>query len=332
MKRFASRKLGTAIVLATLASGCALAPPPTGDEVREQALPNARIPAQWTAGTLEAGEVTDGWLLLFHDPALEAIVAEALAYNPDLRIAAARVEAAEAAARAAGAVLYPQLNLAGRGGGKMSGDSSGVQAFGLFASWELDLWELDLWGRVRSEKAAAAAQYDAASLDVRYARASIAALVAKSWFLARVAAAQRAIASEMVVSAQTLSDYSRRESRQHRRARGRPGGRQRPRLSRPGAAGRHRAPERVARDRAPRRSLSIGATRAGKQPAAAAGCDPRGPAVAAARAPSGRTRRGAARGRGVPPHAGGEGRAPSTHLAHRQREQRFQRALRDEGS
>ena len=45
-------------------------------------------------------------------------------------------------------------------------------------------WELDLWGRVRYGRAAASAQAASAQADYAYARESIAALVAKSWFLA----------------------------------------------------------------------------------------------------------------------------------------------------
>jgi multidrug efflux system outer membrane protein len=181
---------------------CVVLPPPNAEELKAQALPNTKVPEAWVA-PIVAGEVGAGWLPAFRDPALEQIVAEAIAYNPDLQIAAARVEAAEASARAAGAALYPVVNLGGRGGGKMSGDASGLQAFGLFASWELDLW-----GRVRAMRASTGAQYDAAALDARYARESIAALVAKSWFLAREAAVQRAIALEMVESAEALVRYS----------------------------------------------------------------------------------------------------------------------------
>lgn len=131
-----------------------------------------------------------------------------MAYNSDLQISAARVEAAEASARAAGAKLYPQLNFAGHGGGKSGGDGSGTQGVGLFANWELDLW-----GRVRSGRNAAGAQYEATALDYRYARESIAALVAKSWFLAQEAAVQYAIAGDMIASAQALLDLSRDRQR-----------------------------------------------------------------------------------------------------------------------
>lgn len=201
------RTIAMAAGVAAIA-GCALAPPPSGPDLRGQALPNAVVPPQWAAGPGAPGDVAQGWLAQFNDPELEKLVAEAIVHNPDLLLAAARVEAAEASARAAGAALYPQVNLMGRGGGKMGGDSTGLQGIGLFASWEIDLW-----GRVRAGRAAAASQYEATALEYRYARESIAALVTKSWFLAREAAAQRAIAADMVASAQSLTELSRERVR-----------------------------------------------------------------------------------------------------------------------
>jgi outer membrane protein, multidrug efflux system len=197
-----ARRLRLVPLLAACAllAGCPLPPPPAADDLRAQAMPNAKVPGKWAAGPVDAADVAPGWLASFHDPVLEGLVADAIAYNPDLRVAAARVEAAEAAARAAGGALYPQVNIAGHGGGKMGGDASGLQVFGIFASWEIDLW-----GRVRASRAAASAQYEATALDAQYARESIAALVAKSWFLAREAAAQRAIALDMVGSAESLA-------------------------------------------------------------------------------------------------------------------------------
>ena len=132
MARLPLCRLAFAAGLAALAAGCALREPPKPDELRSQSLPNAKLPAAWVAAPATA-EVANGWLTEFHDAALERVVAEAIAYNPDLQVAAARVEAAEAAARAAGASLWPQLNAAGRGGGKLSGDGSGLQGIGLFA-------------------------------------------------------------------------------------------------------------------------------------------------------------------------------------------------------
>lgn len=207
MERVRSSWLALPLACAALA-GCALAPAPKVEDVRAQSMANARLPAQWSVGPVQGADVESGWIRTFDDAALEALVAEAIAYNPDLAIAAARVEASEAAARAAGAALYPQVNLGARGGGKMGGDGSGVQGVGLFASWELDLW-----GRVLAQRESAAAQYQATALDAQYARASIAALVAKSWFLAREAIAQGALARDMVATSESLAGLSRDRQR-----------------------------------------------------------------------------------------------------------------------
>lgn len=43
--------------------------------------------------------------------------------------------------RAAGAALYPEVNVLARGGGKFGGDASGLHGVGAFLSWEPDLWE-----------------------------------------------------------------------------------------------------------------------------------------------------------------------------------------------
>jgi len=196
--------IGCAAALSALLAGCPLPAPPDAQHLRADALPNTRVPERWVGAPGDPGDVASGWLALFGDPMLEKLVAEAMAYNTDLRVAAARVEAAEASARAAGAALYPQLNLLAKGGGKMGGDATGLSLAGLFASWELDLW-----GRVRAERGAASAQYEATVLDMAYARNSIAALVAKSWFLAREATMQRAIALEMVQSSQGLAGLAR---------------------------------------------------------------------------------------------------------------------------
>ena len=185
--------------LATLA-GCALAPPPGPEDVRSQALPNVATPGQWSVDGTPAGAVAGSWLAAFDDPRLHALVTEALAYNPDLRVAATRVEVASEYVNLADSTLYPQVNLLARGGGEMSGDSSGLQGAGLFADWEIDLW-----GRVRSERAANQAGYESVVADAEYARQSVAALVVKSYFLAIEAGLQLGFAESMVAAADQLA-------------------------------------------------------------------------------------------------------------------------------
>jgi outer membrane protein TolC len=45
-------------------------------------------------------------------------------------------------------------------------------------------WEIDLWGRIRAQKAAAEAGFEATALDYAFGRQSVAATTAKSWYLA----------------------------------------------------------------------------------------------------------------------------------------------------
>ena len=183
-----------AVAVAGALASCALKSPPPREEVAGEALPNFRVQESWSATAASASAVADHWLASFGDAQLDALVAEALAYNADLRVAAARVEQAAAYVRLSGATLYPQVNL--RATGSLGADASGVQGVGLFINWEIDLW-----GRIRAGQAAAETQYASAALDAEYARQSIAALVARGWFLATEARLQKAVAEEIVAAA-----------------------------------------------------------------------------------------------------------------------------------
>jgi NodT family efflux transporter outer membrane factor (OMF) lipoprotein len=202
-----TRRLTSGIAAALLLSACALKSPPEQPDVQRQALPGLATPATWQSGGSGAGPVAEGWLATFDDAALDALVEEALAHNPDLMVAAARVEQAAAYMKLAGAELYPQVAAIGQWSGKDS--SSGTLNFGgLFASWELDLW-----GRVRAGRGAASEQYLAAELSALYARQSLAAMVARAWFLATEARMQKTIADDMVVAAEKLVALARDRQR-----------------------------------------------------------------------------------------------------------------------
>ena len=80
-----------------------------------------------------------GWVSSFDDPQLPKLIDEALLYNADLAVAAARVEQAAASVRIAGGTIYPALELAGTD--SLAGSSSdALKGLFLHASWELDLW------------------------------------------------------------------------------------------------------------------------------------------------------------------------------------------------
>jgi NodT family efflux transporter outer membrane factor (OMF) lipoprotein len=192
------RSIGAALCLVGAAGCVKLVAPPTPDELQQTAMTNVTLPPGWSAGGA-AGAVESGWLATFDDARLQDLVAEAMTHNADLRAAAARVEQAAAYVRVAGGELYPAINALGRGGGEMSGDGSGLEGWLVGASWELDVW-----GRVRYGVRSTKEQYASAEADYAFARQSLAALVAKSWFLATETALQRALLAEMVTASGQL--------------------------------------------------------------------------------------------------------------------------------
>src|SRR6266850_6288942 len=216
-----------------LLTGCALKIPPFGSDI----LPGPardEIPGQWS-GPHRRGPVVPNWISSFGDPELTALVTEAIERNPDLRAAAARVEASRAAVRVAASSLYPRIAMKGLGerqGQHLSGDlgrninppdfgSPGTEdsgGSGLDTSmdsssqrWVYGLaagaaWEADVWGRIRSKKADARAESAALEADYEFARQSLAAAVARAYFTTIEAAQQEANAQETL---DIYQDYSK---------------------------------------------------------------------------------------------------------------------------
>lgn len=197
-----------ALAAAALLAGCALQPPPSQPQLQAQALPHTAVPARFAAGAVAPQPVADRWLSTFDDPALTALVSEAIAHNADLQAAAARVEQAGGFVKVASAALLPSISLAGLWSGKASSGSSGLN--GVFLNLQL---ELDVWGRLRYGEAAAQAQAEAVAADYAYARQSLAAMVAKAWFIAIEAGLQRAVLTEMLASAEQLQQLALQRER-----------------------------------------------------------------------------------------------------------------------
>ena len=310
-------------------AGCALKAPPDTAAIKEQALPALQAPAQWAVAAPGVGAVVEGWLLAFNDDQLTAAVTEAIAHNADLRVGAARVEQALLHAKLAGAKLYPSVDLIARGGGKLSGDGSGLQGGVLTATWEVDLW-----GRVRYGRAASAAQAASAQADYAYARESIAALVAKSWILATEMGLQADAARETIRANEELVRLAD----------------ERARIGVGNQADVYSARASVGTYRDLLRQLELGRSEAiralelllGRYPAAAAmtspqlpsfpGAVPGGPPVRTARAAAGCDRRGASRGSGIQPDWRGQGGAAADHLPDDRAQRDHERAVPAQGS
>lgn len=189
--------------------GCATLPPPTREELAQQALGNVDVPAQWSAPSSSAAPVAVGWLAAFNDPRLTALAQEAIAQNPDLLIAAARVEQADAALGVAQAQLRPALGLLARTSTKPIDDLVAVVSGIVLKVW----WEVDLWGRMRYARNAARASRDAASADYQFAQQSIAAATARAWFLAIETDGQRKLGQQLVESATLLVELAEQRAR-----------------------------------------------------------------------------------------------------------------------
>src|SRR5262245_9381614 len=98
-------RLSSLAALSSLLVGCAAVGP-------NYERPKMPIPPQHRfVSAAEGASFADlPWFQVFDDPALQALIKEAIASNLDLRTAAARVEEARARAGIAKSFLYPQID------------------------------------------------------------------------------------------------------------------------------------------------------------------------------------------------------------------------------
>jgi NodT family efflux transporter outer membrane factor (OMF) lipoprotein len=181
---------GSAVL--AIAMGCAVkSPPAPHDQLTSILPPTTVVPPEWKATGGASGAVATEWLSTFGDPQLEALVNEGLQNNLDLYAAAARIDVAFALVAQARALLYPQLSI--NSGLGLVGHDSVSDKSGL--TGEIS-WELDLWGRVRAQAASATANRQANEADLVYARQSLAAIVATTWYQTIASERSRVAAEE----------------------------------------------------------------------------------------------------------------------------------------
>jgi NodT family efflux transporter outer membrane factor (OMF) lipoprotein len=180
---------------------------------------NLDLPSSWTAPGDEYADWPPDptWWVSFDDERLSALIEEALEGNYGLKAAVARVDAAEASARLAGAQGLPNLsagfnasrrkqNIFGIPIGPGGVITSRTTSYGV----SLDMaWEIDLWGRVRSAKSAALADLEASAADLAGMRLSIAAQTAKACFALIESKQQVELARETVESYRLSADQVR---------------------------------------------------------------------------------------------------------------------------
>jgi multidrug efflux system outer membrane protein len=169
------------ILISLLAlSGCVTLPP------MKQIKPD--LPTAWPT---ESGQVAENvaadWWKTYHDPVLDALMAEALAHNRDLAMAAARIEEVRANLGLADADRYPEVGIDGNvGRSRVTGKGNmpaGTQLVN--NNFKLNLraaWEIDLWGRYREASAAARADLLATEFARHGIQSSLTSAVAQSYF------------------------------------------------------------------------------------------------------------------------------------------------------
>ena len=180
-----NRSVGSwlAISIAVVVTGCAVQQPPETTELLSEALPETtEVPTDWQASESDTGAVDDAWVASFNDPILDALVAEALENNRNLQAAAAQVDRSAALARLAGSQLKPTVAFAGEVA--QLGGNDVVSGMSDWSGGVAMSWEADVWGRVRAGTQAAEEGLAASQADYNFARQSMAAAVAKAWFLA----------------------------------------------------------------------------------------------------------------------------------------------------
>ncbi len=186
-----------AVVLAAALSGCA-APGPTYQ------APEPTTPAAWRGAPEAAASdpaVLAQWWRLFHDPVLDALVADALAANSDLASASAKLREARARRGLASANLAPTVTASGSASRLEAGNGLDRNSFaaGIDASWEIDVF-----GGGKRELEAAAADYQASAENVYGARVSLVAEVARNYIVLRTTERRLALTEANLTAQQEL--------------------------------------------------------------------------------------------------------------------------------
>ncbi|SBV41759.1 TolC family protein [Xanthomonas graminis] len=167
-RRRASRLAGLAVLSAAALAGCVSTPLPDLTQP---------LPPQWTALPAAAAPRPAGsaWWQDFHDPQLDALVAQALRDDLDVAQALARLRAARRMDRVATAKLKPQLHA--RTEEPIDPDAS---ASFLVAGFDAE-WELPLFGRGEAARRLGRGDLQAAQASLAQVRTATVADVARNW-------------------------------------------------------------------------------------------------------------------------------------------------------
>ena len=193
LQRFAVATASTLMLAACVGTGGLH---PTG-----KALDPASLEAKRSlAGLTPAAWPTTDWWTGLADPQLDALIAEALADNPDLAVADARARQAEAQAASADADRGPEVDAGGSVSGAripttvLPAEAGGGHFKASKYAYARFSWGLDLWGGQRAAWEAALGRARAAEIEARAARIETSANVARAYVQLGYAFAQHDVA------------------------------------------------------------------------------------------------------------------------------------------
>lgn len=178
-------------------------------------MPPVLMPAKWKNGSTSVGDLPppNEWWRLFNSSELNGLVEQSLANNQDLKGALARAETARILVGVQEADWFPQLNMKNA----MTYERLSLTSFGANLPAGIPLpsihrrrfqnllelgWELDLWGRVRRGVEGAKANQLAVAETLAAQRLSIAAEVARLYFLTRSLDRQIQVVNDTIGSRQ----------------------------------------------------------------------------------------------------------------------------------
>jgi NodT family efflux transporter outer membrane factor (OMF) lipoprotein len=195
MRLLRSRALAATLLPVAMLSACAVGPnyvaPPPRRDTRGAFVEHNASPM------LSSKPLPADWWRMFEDPALDRLIADAFAYNTDVRQAAANLRRARGVVSEKRAGLLPTTQLSGSykreriGADSVSSTSGSVPGSTIGGPNHYDLnlyqagfnasYEVDLFGRVSRSIEAARGDAQAAAAALDGARISIAAQVAQSY-------------------------------------------------------------------------------------------------------------------------------------------------------
>jgi multidrug efflux system outer membrane protein len=116
--------------------------------------PRLNMPASYIYQDQEAQSTANiQWWKQFNDPVLDDLIAESLANNKNIMIAAANVEQAASVLKVTRSSLFPQFGYSGAGAKQRASESDGLRLpdnpYTSYQTVASASWEIDLWGRIR---------------------------------------------------------------------------------------------------------------------------------------------------------------------------------------